>query len=405
MTQLQPFDIVSPEFHADPHPTLAAMRAAGPVIRMKLPIFGRTWVATSHEACASVLKDQQGFARDPRNAGRRIERIILSLLPRSVALLADNMLGHDDPEHRRLRGLVDEAFARRGIEAMRPEIASIADRLLDRFERMAEADLMAGYCRELPLTVICAMLGFREADHDRFREWLGGLTDTAGFGAVARAVPGVIRAVRYIRSTVRGTIPTAPDGLVAHLREAEIEGRRLSEDERVSMIFLLFGAGQETTTHLIAGGLLALLADDEARRRIAGDPDAMPLAVEECLRHVSPVQTTKPRYVTRDMEFFGVALRRGETVVPMIAAANGDPARFDLPERFDAGRHPNPHLAFGTGVHFCLGFQLARAEAAIAIERLFVRFPAVRLAIDPDRIVWRRRLGIRAMAGLPVRLR
>jgi cytochrome P450 PksS len=219
-----------------------------------------------------------------------------------------------------------------------------------------------------------------------------------------RAIPGLLSVIRYLRRQSRPDGSASADGLIAALRTAELDGGRLSEDEFVAMIFLLFGAGQETTTHLLGGGLLALITHSEQRSRLVEDMSRMPVAVEECLRYVSPVQFTKPRWAVRDMEFAGQRLRRGDSVAGFLAAANCDPAKFDEPHRFDTTRRPNPHLAFGTGVHFCLGFQLARAEAAVGFERLFTRFPKMSLDLDITAIVWRKRLGIRALASLPVRL-
>lgn len=401
---MRDFDIVSASFHADPMPTLGRMRAAGPLIQLKLPIIGQTWLTTTHQASVELLKDHARFVRDPGNAGSRTQERVLKVLPRTLGLLALNMLGHDDPEHRRLRGLVDQAFQRKGVAALEPMIAATADRLLDRLEGAGEADLMADYCRDLPLSVICAMLGLPEKDHDWFKAWLGGLTDTANVWAVLKAAPGVWRIVSYLRRVSRPGGGASPDGLIAALREAEGESGRLSEDELVSMIFLLFGAGQETTTHLISGGLWALMTLEDERRKLAGDPTLMPTLVEECLRFVSPVQMTKPRFARCDFEWQGMAVKRGAMFAAFLSAANSDPDKFDDPQRFDITRHPNPHLSFGTGVHFCLGFQLARLEARIAIERLLARFPSLRLAVEPERIAWRKRMGIRALAQLPVRL-
>jgi cytochrome P450 len=327
----------------------------------------------------------------------------LSVLPRTISLLALNMLGHDDPEHRRLRGLVDQAFQRRTIEAMKPMIRETADRLLDRLAGRTEAELMTEFCRELPLSVICMMLGLPEQDHTRFKNWLGGLKDTANIGAVIRAVPGVIRVVRHLRRVSRPGGGALPDGLIAALRDVEVDGHKLSEDELVSMIFLLFGAGQETTTHLISGGLYALLSHEDQRHRLQSDPSLMPLCVEECLRFVSPVQMTKPRFAIRDLVWQGRQFQRGDMLAAFLAAANSDPSKFRDPHRFDITRHPNPHLSFGTGVHFCLGLQLARAEAAIAFERIITRFPHIQLDSRTP-IEWRKRLGIRALAELPVAL-
>jgi len=404
MSEMRDFDILSPAFHANPFPTLDRMRADGATVRVRLPIVGRTWLAVTHDACTTLLKDHQTFARDPANAGSRTQARVLRFLPRTISLLALNMIGYDDPEHRRLRGLVDQAFQRRTINAMRPMITEITDRLLDRLQGRTEVDLMAEFCRDLPLSVICAMLGLPKQDHDRFKNWLGGLKDTASMGAVIRALPGVVRVVRYLRRVSRPGGGALPEGLITALCDAATDGQTLSEDELVSMIFLLFGAGQETTTHLISGGLFALLSHEDQRRRLQSDPSQMAACVEECLRYVSPVQMTKPRFATRDVVWQGRQFRRGDMLAAFLAAANADPAKFAHPHRFHITRHPNPHLSFGTGAHFCLGFQLARAETAIAFERIFTRFPNIRLVGDERQIAWRGRLGIRALVRLPVQL-
>jgi cytochrome P450 len=404
MLESRSFDILSPEFHANPFPTLDRMRADGATVRLKLPIIGRTWFAVTYDSCAALLKDDATFARDPGNAGSRTQARILRFLPRTIGLLALNMLGHDDPEHRRLRGLVDQAFQRRTIQAMKPMITEIADRLLDKLTGRTQVDLVAEFCRDLPLSVICAMLRLPEQDHDRFKTWLGRLKDTADIAAVIRAIPGVIRVVRYLRRVSRPGGGALPDGLTVALRDAKTDGQTLSEDELVSMIFLLFGAGQETTTHLISGGLYALLSQEGQLAQLRSNPSLMPTCVEECLRYVSPVQMTKPRFAVRDVVWQGRQFRRGDMLAGFLAAANCDPAKFENPHVFDIRRHPNPHLSFGTGVHFCLGFQLARAEAAIAFERILTRFPDIRLNRDAQKMVWRKRLGIRALAQLPVKL-
>jgi cytochrome P450 PksS len=400
------FDIVSPSFHADPARTLDLIWATGsPFVRLRIPILGKMLLCVTHEACGAMLKDKHSFVRDPANAGSRTQERILKFLPRSIGLLALNMLGKDDPEHRHLRALVDQVFQRRGIQSMQPMLIAAADRLLDRIATHREVDLMEDFCRELPLAVICEMLGLPDQDHDRFKNWLGGLKDTAHIGAVLRAIPGVIRVVRYLRRVSRRGGGAKHDGLIFGLQDAEIEGRKLSEDEIVSMIFLLFAAGQETTTHLIAGGLLEILRHDDQRRKLQADPKRMPLCVEECLRQVSPVQLTKPRWAARDVVLGNHQFRRGDSVAGFLTAANRDPAAFEDPNRFDITRHPNPHLSFGTGVHFCLGYQLARAEAAIAFERLLARFPDVQLAVDPSSLTWQKRVGIRTLTRLPVKLR
>ncbi len=192
------------------------------------------------------------------------------------------------------------------------------------------------------------------------------------------------------------------EGLIAELIQVEREGSQITPDEMVSMVFLLLAAGSETTTHLISGSVYELLRNSELRDWLEQDWSRVGLAVEEFLRFVSPVQFSKPRYVRRDVEVEGVRLKKGDRVMVMLAAANMDPAMHDRPESLDLERKPNRHISFGTGIHFCLGHQLARIEAACALEALFVRWPKLRLAVEPSQIRWRRRPGLRAIEKLPV---
>jgi cytochrome P450 len=170
----------------------------------------------------------------------------------------------------------------------------------------------------------------------------------------------------------------------------------------VSMVFLLLAAGSETTTHLISGSVYELLRNPGVRDWLAQDWSRIGLAVEEFLRFVSPVQFSKPRYVRRDIELAGVRLKKGDRVMVMLAAANMDPAMHERPDSLDLARKPNRHMSFGTGIHFCLGHQLARIEAACALEALFVRWPKLGFAVDVSQIHWRKRPGMRAIANLPV---
>jgi cytochrome P450 len=188
------------------------------------------------------------------------------------------------------------------------------------------------------------------------------------------------------------------------LVQAEQDGDKLSENELLAMAFLLLVAGHETTVHLIGGGVLALLEAPEQKAHLLADWSLAPSAVEELLRFVSPVQVAKPRYVSRDVEFHGRPLRRGEVLIPMLASANADPARFESPERMDLARAPNPHVAFGSGMHFCLGAQLARVEAQVVLEELLTRFPNLSLAVPGAALKYTGRFGIRALTALPVRL-
>ncbi|HEY1749718.1 MAG TPA: cytochrome P450 [Caulobacteraceae bacterium] len=401
-----PFDLTSAAFKADPLPTLAAMRAAGPVIPVRLPFVGRVWLTTTHAACEAMVKDNALFVQEGRHAGK--PGVVAGFswwLPKPIKLMTNNMLQKDEPDHRRLRRLVDKAFARRDVLAMRGAVERIADALIDGFEDRPVVDLVEDYARRLPLAVICDLLGLPEEDRDAFsavtRQALS-VNSAVGLILAAPAFNGMLaQARRQIEAARRAPRP----GLIGELVAAEDAGERLDEAELLSMILLLLVAGFETTRHLIAGSVLMLERHPEQKAWLLADPAArIERAVEELARFASPVQATKPRYVSRDADFFGAGLKRGELVMALLAGANSDPAVFDRPEALQLDRFPNPHLVFSAGVHFCLGLQLARVEAQSALARLYARCPDLRLAA-PDKLEWIPRLGIRGPKSLPVVLR
>jgi cytochrome P450 len=289
------------------------------------------------------------------------------------------MLDHDDPEHRRLRKLVDQAFNRQSVESMRGRIGSICDDLLDRMPTDRPVDLLEGLARSVPLAVICELLGLPEEDRPRFHKWVRSMMVTSLWGIV-RCLAGLFRLMGYFKGHFEQCRQQPRPGLMTALVQAEQDGDKLSENELLATAVLLLIAGHETTVHLISGGVLALLETSEQKARLMSDWSLVPLAVEELLRFVCPAQIPKPRQASRDLEFHGQKLLRGEMITPMLASANTDPARFNDPERLDITRSPNPHLAFGSGVHFCLGAQLACVEAQVVMGRLFTRFPKLSLA-------------------------
>src|SRR5262245_29854430 len=329
-------------------------------------------------------------------------------MPAFIARFADNMLTMDEPDHTRLREIVEEAFRRRAVLDMEPHIRAIADGLAaDLFADGSPADLVERYARVLPLSVICELLGLPQADRPKFIAWANTtarLTNAFGFLLMIR---GLMKMRRYLEERlrlVRAQVASgqAGEGLIAELVRVEMEGGRISPSEMVSMVFLLLGAGSETTTHLISGSVYELLRDPARRDWLAADWSRSGLAVEEFLRFVSPVQFSKPRYVRRDVDLDGVPLKKGDRIMVMIAAANLDPNAHERPNELDLERRPNRHISFGTGIHFCLGHQLARIEGMCALEALFTRWPKLALAIEPSQIRWRRRPGLRAIDKLPV---
>jgi cytochrome P450 len=397
-------NLTSQSFMRDPFPTLARLREAGPVVRIKLPFLGQTWIATTHEAVNEALKDDGTFVRNPRNAGKRQFAGMRWWMPRTLRVLAENMLSHDNPDHRRLRKLVDQAFNRQHVEGLRGRISDLCDHLLDRLAGPGPVDLMEGLARPLPLTVIGELLGLPEEDRPQFRRWVQALMSITSLWRAFRFLPSLFRLVGYFRRHFEQCRRQPRPGLMTALVQAEQDGDKLSENELLGMAFLLLVAGHETTVHLIGGGVLALLEAPEQKARLLADWSLAPSAVEELLRFVSPVQIAKPRYVRRDLAFYGLPLKRGEVLIPMLASANADPARFEDPEQMDLSRAPNPHVAFGTGMHFCLGAQLARVEAQVVLEKLFTRFPNLSVAVPGSALQYTGRLGMRALTALPVRL-
>jgi cytochrome P450 len=397
------FDIESAAFKANPYPTFAAMRAAGPVIPMKFPIIGRTWITTTHASTSAMVKDNEAFVQEARHAGKTGVAGMRWWMPGSFRLMANNMLLKDEPDHRRLRKLVDQAFQRRHVRDMRGEIERLADKIIDEFEG-DEVDLVAAFSRCLPLEVICELLGLPDQDRQIFSMWTKTAVSLRGTFGLFRMMRSMGKVIAYVREQIAECRRSPRAGLISELVCAEADGDKLDENELVSMVVLLLVAGFETTTHLISDSVVALEQNPAQKAYLFADPaNRMERAVEELARFTSPVQSTKPRYVTHDHEFFGQQLKRGEFIMGLVAAANADPAAFDRPEQLKLDRFPNPHLVFSSGIHFCLGMQLARVEVQSALSRLYVRYPDLAVA-DPGHLQWMPRAGIRGPISLPVRL-
>ncbi len=394
-------DFASEAFLRDPTAGVAALREAGPVVETRFPIVGPVWVTTTYESAARVLKDSATFSL--RKEGGDVAGLRW-WMPELVQTLASNMLTSDEPDHTRLRGIVDEAFRRRAVVAMEPRIRAIADALIgELFAQGSPADLVARYAQILPLAVISELLGLPESDRPMFIGWANLLSRVSSAIGFLSVLPSFKKMRRYMDERLRAVREHGGDGLIAELVRVESEGGRISHDEMLSMLFLLLNAGSITTTHLISGAVFELLKDPARRDWLMADWSRAALAVEEFLRFVAPVQFSKPRHVREDVEIEGVFLKKGDQVMAMIVAANMDAQANPHPEQLDLARRPNRHLSFGTGIHFCLGHQLARIEAMAALEALFARWPKLSLATDPPQIRYQRRPGLRAIVALPVK--
>ncbi len=387
------------DFMRNPAPVIAELHAIGDVVETRIPIVGRVWIAVSHEMAGRVLKEQDNFSirRDGKIAG------LQWWMPGIFRALAHNMLTVDEPDHKRLRSIVDEAFRRQAILDMEPHIDEIAEKMAKELFRDGEpADLVSAYARQLPLAVICEMLGLPSEDRPKFTRWASGLTSVNGLLGFIKLVPGLSAMKRYIEFRIRETEKHGGDGLIAELVAAKANGADISDQEVVAMVFLLLVAGHETTTHLISGAVFTLLEDKKRRDWLKADWDRAPLAIEEFLRYVAPVQFSKPRFAVHDIQLGDVRLKRGDMVMAMLVGANLDEAAFETPTELDMARRANRHISFGAGIHFCLGHQLARLEAKSALRALFTQWPDLGLACDPEQIKWKQRIGLRAIESLPV---
>ncbi len=396
-------DFASQHYLRNPAAGIENLRAAGPLVEVRFPIIGRVWITTTQELADQVLKDSETFTLRKDGGGIAGMRW---WMPGVFRALANNMLTMDEPDHTRLRSIVDEAFRRRAILDMEPRVLMIAEELAgELFADGGPADLVARYARKLPLSVICELLGLPLADRQMFMAWAGSITCIGGAVGFLRMIRGIAAVKRYLEQRLEIARKTGGEGLIAELLRVEKEGRRISRDETVAMVFLLLFAGHETTTHLISGSVFELLKNPSLRDWLAEDWNRADSAVEEFLRFISPVQFSKPRFVRKTVELGGVRLQSGDRIMAMLAAANADPAANEHAETLDLDRRPIRHVAFGAGIHFCLGHQLARIEGRCAVKALFTRWPKLELAVDPSLIRWRRQPGLRAIASLPVVVR
>lgn len=400
---MRQLDITSPAFKAAPHSGLAEALRDGPFAHAKMPFLGNVKFALTHEAVHTVLKDTDRFAVDARNAGHR-RAFGLPFIPKSMRLLSENILSLDDPDHQRLRRLADAPFRRAMIEAGREHVAALVDVHLDQVasDDAAEVDLTDIVFRPLPLKVISQMLGLTDAAQDRLAQIMSGFSSASSTWGILRALTGMGGVIKQLRAEIDLARRDPRPGLLGDLIAAEADDGKMSEDELVSLILVLFVAGHDTTTNLLSSGLHALQTEPGASEIARGlDADGWRIAVDELMRFAMPVYMTKPRFVIQDTAVAGVSLERGEKVMALLGAANLDPAVFDNPLKLDLGRRPNRHTGWGGGPHICLGLHLAKMEAELTLSKIVDRWPNLALS---DNLRWSKRLGTRGFERMFVRL-
>ena len=407
----RPIDLASPDFARNQEAWYARMRDEAPVAPGRISLMRFTLVSR-YEDCRFVLTDERFVRNRARSLGKSSGGALPIPLPRSVEALTKSMIYEDDPEHRRHRNLVNQAFTMRRVEAFEPRVEAIAANLLDTLEaRVAKApgsevDLLDAYARWVPMRVIADLVGIRPEEAAEMEQGLTTLSKgLSGARVLKTLLWDVRRTGRFLRKLIDRKRIEPGDDLLTALIEAEEGGERLSTDELLAMVFLLIIAGLETTEHLIANGIRFWLESPEVRARIESDPERWPGAMEELVRLHSPVLGTKPVRPLEDLEIAGIPIKRGSMIMPLLGAANRDPAVFDDPLRFDEMRSPNPHLGFGFGPHFCLGKQLALMEARVALRRLFERFPEARFDRDSTSLALAKLPGWHRHMEMPVVLR
>lgn len=380
----KPIDLVSAEYLDNLWDNLERIREERPVHQAKISVI-KVYTVARYSDCQDILKDPRVVRnRTTATGGSRFP--VPMPIPKSVRVLMESMIQEDDPNHRRLRGLVRRAFRPQAIARIEERITAYADELLDALPANGRFDLQSQYALPIPVRMIGDMVGIEQSAVPEFRKVIETVTDGfSGLRALRTMIFDLPRAVRFARELVREKQDHPGDDILTGLIEARDEdGDRLTEDELVAMVMLLIVAGFETTVHLISNGVLTLLQHPEQLERLRADPNLVTSAVEEILRHRGPIQSTKPGFATEDIELRGVTIPKGKPIMPLFGAANHDPRAFDNPQTFDIARDPNRHLGFGHGVHFCLGAHLARAEARIAINALLARFPDIALDVDPS---------------------
>jgi cytochrome P450 len=390
------FNIWDPEFRANPYPHYGALLAGPPSVITVGPM---TFALVARYADVSAgLRDHEHMSsvQPPRPASASYEGRFSG---------ARNMLGSDPPQHSRLRKMVSRDFTPRRIREMEPRIRAIAKELLDKVEAKGDFELMADLANVLPVTVIAEMLGVPAELHATFKHWsdtlVGGDNNVPG----APPRPNVVRVVDelgdYFTAEIeRRRINPGPD-LVSALVAAHDEGDAMSAADLLSFVTLLLIAGNETTTNLIGNGTLALGRSPEQFEALKRTPAMLPRAIEEMLRYDGPVQSTV-RFTKQAVHLGGAEIPAKAFALMIVAAANRDPAQFKDPEKFDITRDPNDHVAFGEGIHFCIGAALARMEATVAFEAMLARFPRLSLKDPAIKPVYKGSYFLRGLESLPL---
>lgn len=404
---VDPLISLNKEFVDNPYPTYARFREEAPVFWSKK---GDYWLVSRFAEANDILRDLSYEKGPPK--WKTMDPLIKMLpqlfpnLKQSFEFRGKGMLNQNPPDHTRLRGLVNKAFTPAMISRLRTHIEDIANRLVDKIEakKTGEMDLVAEYAYVLPITVISEMLGIPENDREQFKAWSQSLTEALepsfNLSKLQKAGKANREIVAYLTPLIEERRKNPQEDLISALVQAEEQGDKLTYQELLANVILLLVAGHETTVNLIGNGTLALLRNQDQLTLLRSKPELINTAVEEFLRYESPVQLVR-RQCGQDLELGGEHMKEGQSMFLLIGSANHDPEQFKDPERLDITRTPNKHLAFGAGIHHCLGFSLAQTEGQIAINTLINRLPNLELKAK-QKLEIRKPFALRGMKAIQV---
>lgn len=404
-----PIDQVPPDFMQSPYEILASLRDRGAVHEVTFAHGANVWLVTRYDEIRALVSDPR-VSKD----GRRMNELFARHSGAPVEEgedsgdvgfdddLATHMLNTDPPRHTRLRALVSKAFTAQRVERLRPRVEQVADELLDGFAGRSEVDLVSGFAVRLPITIICDLFGIPEPDREDFRLWG---TRLVGAGQdPAEVADASKRVVDYASGLIEARRADPGDDMVSALVRATVQGDRLTHGELVSMIFFLVVAGHITTIYSIGNAVYNLLTHPDQLARLRADLSLMPAAVDELMRYDPAAAVGTFRFTTEEIPVGDMVIPADQILALSWSSANRDSARFPDPDRLDLERHPSGSMAFGHGIHYCLGVPLAKLQIETALTRLLTRYPDLRLAVDPGQLRWEDSALLRGLTALPVQL-